>query len=152
LPQNPTQLNSQYSSHTTSQSKKIPGLHHSLAVLVHYLSVNSWYRALQLPQLLNYVERVCHLKDLQREKFDPKNQPNEEYLLWATSAPGLYMARKNYEVLETYGDTALKLAATMLAFWYKRNDRKAGEGDIENAKVCFITNFHLFRVGNHHMF
>lgn len=98
------------------------------------------------------MEKVCHLKDLQKEKFTATKVPNEEYLLWATTSPGLYMSRKNYEVLETYGDTALKLTATMLAYWYKRNDRKAGEGDIENAKVCFITNFHLFRVGNHQMF
>jgi hypothetical protein len=36
----------------------------------------------------------------------------------------------------------------MISFWYKRNDKRAGEGEIENGKVCFITNFHLFRVGN----
>ena len=104
-----------------------------------------------MPQLLNYVEKVLHIKDLKTEHF--KGQlPNEEYLMWATTSPGLYMTRKNYETLETYGDTSLKFAATMLAFWYKRNDRRAGEGDIECAKVCFITNFHLFRVGNHQMF
>ena len=74
-----------------------------------------------------------------------------EYLLWATTAPGLYLARKNYETLETYGDTILKLAATLLAYYSKRNDKKAGEGDIEHAKVCFVTNFHLFRVGNNSM-
>lgn len=89
-----------------------------------------------------------HLKDLKQEKFQGEMKPDEEYLLWATTSPGLFMSRKNYETLETYGDTILKLAATMLAYWYKRNDRKAGEGDIENSKVCFITNFHLFRVGN----
>ncbi len=69
-------------------------------------------------------------------------------MLWATTAPGLHVARKNYETLETYGDTILKLAATMLAYAYKRDDKKAGEGDVEHSKVCFITNFHLFRVGN----
>lgn len=117
----------------------------------HYLDKSSWIRACQLPQLLNYVEKVLHIKDLKTEHF--KGQlPNEEYLMWATTSPGLYMTRKNYETLETYGDTSLKFAATMLAFWYKRNDRRAGEGDIECAKVCFITNFHLFRVGNHQMF
>jgi len=41
----------------------------------------------------------------------------------------------------------LKLAATILAYEWKKNDKKAGEGDIENMKVAFITNFHLFRVG-----
>lgn len=35
----------------------------------------------------------------------------------------------------------------MLAYEWKKDDRKAGEGDIENMKVAFITNFHLFRVG-----
>jgi dsRNA-specific ribonuclease len=97
------------------------------------------------------VEKVLHLKDLKMELFQDQ-KPNEEYLLWATTAPGLHMSRKCYEVLETYGDTCLKFASTMLAYWYKRNDRRAGEGEIENAKVCFITNFHLFRVGNNQMF
>ena len=69
-------------------------------------------------------------------------------MLWATTAPGLYVGRKNYQVLETYGDTILKLAATMLAYFTKRNNKRAGEGDVENSKVCFVTNFHLFRVGN----
>ena len=87
------------------------------------------------------------MKDLKDELFHGM-KPHEEYLLWATTAPGLQISRKVYEVLETYGDTALKFAATMLAYWYKRNDRRAGEGDIEVSKVCFITNFHLFRVGN----
>ncbi len=68
--------------------------------------------------------------------------------MWATTAPGLHVSRKNYETLETYGDTILKLVSTMLAYYYKMNDPKAGEGDIEHSKVCFITNFHLFRVGN----
>lgn len=98
------------------------------------------------------MEKVLHLKDLKSEKFMGQLKPHEEYLLWATTAPGLFMSRKNYETLETYGDTALKFSSTMLAYWYKRNDRRAGEGDIENGKVCFITNFHLFRVGNHQMF
>jgi len=101
---------------------------------------------------MNYVERVLHLKDLKREHFSEAKQPNEEFLLWATTAPGVYMPRKNYETLETYGDTCLKLAATMLAYWYKRTDAKAGEGDVENSKTCFITNYHLFRVGNYQMF
>ena len=100
---------------------------------------------------MNYVEKVVHLKDLKSELFNGK-KPDDEYLLWATTAPGLFMARKNYQTLETYGDTILKFTATMLAFWYKRNDKRSGEGDIENAKVCFVTNYHLFRVGNSLMF
>ena len=99
---------------------------------------------------MNYIERIGLLKDLKQNIF--KGYPfNEEYMLWATTAPGLYVARRNYEVLETYGDTILKLAATMLAYYYKRNDKKAGEGEIEHSKVCFVTNFHIFRVGNNLM-
>jgi hypothetical protein len=70
-----------------------------------------------------------------------------EYLNWALSAGGITSARQTYETLESYGDTVLKLAATLLAYEWKKNDRRAGEGDIENMKVAFITNFHLFRVG-----
>jgi dsRNA-specific ribonuclease len=88
------------------------------------------------------------LKDL-NEEFFKNAQAHPEYLLWATSAPGITSSRKAYETLETYGDTILKLAATMLAYESKRDNPKAGEGDIENSKVVFITNFHLFRVGNH---
>ena len=39
------------------------------------------------------------------------------------------------------------MAATLIAYEWKKDDKKAGEGDIENMKVAFITNFHLFRVG-----
>jgi dsRNA-specific ribonuclease len=70
-----------------------------------------------------------------------------EYLNWATSAGGITSSRQSYETLESYGDTILKLAATLLAYEWKKDDKKAGEGDIENLKVAFITNFHLFRVG-----
>ena len=98
--------------------------------------------------MFNYVERVIYLKDLKSLIFPRYKIKNDEYFLWATTAPGLHLARRNYEVLETYGDTILKFAATMLAYYSKRNDKKAGEGDIEHSKVCFITNFHLFRVGN----
>jgi hypothetical protein len=39
-----------------------------------------------------------------------------ELVLWATSAQGIQATKKSYETLETYGDTILKLAATMLAY------------------------------------
>jgi dsRNA-specific ribonuclease len=39
-----------------------------------------------------------------------------ELAFWATSSIGTFSARKNYETLETYGDTILKLAATFFAF------------------------------------
>lgn len=91
---------------------------------------------------------MCILNDLNEEYFS-KCKVHPEYLLWATSAPGIQSTRKGYETLETYGDTILKLASTMLAYELKKDDPKAGEGDIEHAKVVFITNFHLFRVGNY---
>ena len=71
--------------------------------------------------------------------------------MWACTGSGVTSARRCYEVLETYGDTILKLAATLLAYGLKRKDPKAGEGDIENAKVMFVTNFHVFRVGYHNL-
>lgn len=39
--------------------------------------------------------------------------------------------RRSYEVLETYGDTILKLAATLLAYSLYKADDQAGEGEIE---------------------
>lgn len=77
----------------------------------------------------------------------PENDVLPEYLNWAISAGGITSCRQTYETLESYGDTVLKLAATLLAYEWKKDDRRAGEGDIENMKVAFITNFHLFRVG-----
>ena len=53
--------------------------------------------------------------------------------------------------METYGDTVLKLAATLLAYGLKKNDPKAGEGEIENAKVVFVTNYHVFRIAYHNL-
>ena len=70
-----------------------------------------------------------------------------EYLSWAISAGGISSSRQTFETLESYGDTILKLAATLISYEWKKDDKKAGEGDIENMKVAFITNFHLFRVG-----
>jgi dsRNA-specific ribonuclease len=72
-----------------------------------------------------------------------------EFLLWATTGAGVNSVRRSYEVLETYGDTILKLAATLIAYCIKKEDKKAGEGDIENSKVIYVTNFHVFRVGYH---
>lgn len=72
-------------------------------------------------------------------------------MLWACTGNGVDSTRRSYEVLETYGDTILKLAATLLAYGLKRNDPKAGEGEIENAKQVFVTNFHVFRIGYHNL-
>jgi hypothetical protein len=76
-----------------------------------------------------------------------ENDVHPEYLTWSVSANGLTSSRQTFETMESYGDTVLKLAATLLAYEWKKNDEWAGEGDIENMKVAFITNFHLFRVG-----
>ena len=106
-----------------------------------------------LPLLLNFFERGCLLADLNREHFS-KNEVKHiapEFLLWACTGGGIHSARRCYEVLETYGDTVLKLAATLLAYGVKKDDLSAGEGDIENAKVVFVTNFHVFRVGYHNL-
>ena len=106
-----------------------------------------------LPLLLNYFERGCGLLDINREFFsDPAISPIvPEFLQWAVTGTGINSTRRCYEVLETYGDTVLKLAATLLAYWYKKGDKKAGEGDVENSKVVFVTNFHLFRVGYYNL-
>ena len=41
-----------------------------------------------------------------------------EFVLWATSAPDNKASKKCYETLETYGDTILKLAATLLSYYH----------------------------------
>lgn len=104
-----------------------------------------------VPHLLNYFERGCLLTDANEEVFARNNvgQVVPEFMLWASTGGGVNSARRCYQVLETYGDTVLKLSATLLAFEMKRADPKAGEGEIENAKVVFVTNFHVFRVGYH---
>jgi hypothetical protein len=103
-----------------------------------------------LPLLLNFFERGCLLQDLNIEHFGSKvGFVAPEFLLWSATGAGVNSVRRSYEVLETYGDTILKLAATMIAYCIKKEDKKAGEGDIENSKVIYVTNFHVFRVGYH---
>ncbi len=72
-----------------------------------------------------------------------------EFLLWAISGGGIAASRRSYEVLETYGDTILKLAATICAYQIFKGDASAGEGELESTKVLFVTNFHTCRVGYH---
>ena len=93
------------------------------------------------------------MADLNKEHFSKNDVAHvaPEFLLWACTGGGIHSARRCYEVLETYGDTVLKLAATLLAYSIKKDDLTAGEGDIENAKVIFVTNFHVFRVGYHNL-
>jgi len=41
-----------------------------------------------------------------------------EFLLWATCSAGISATQKNYQTLETYGDTILKIAGTVLGYFY----------------------------------
>ena len=104
-----------------------------------------------LPLLLNFFERGCLLADVNKEHFvgNQVSRIAPEFLLWACTGAGVSSVRRSYEVLETYGDTILKLAATLLAYALRKSDMHAGEGEIENDKVIFVTNFHIFRVGYH---
>lgn len=105
-----------------------------------------------MPLLMNYFERGALLIDINKQIFSEEVSPVvPEFLLWAMTGAGIHSTRRCYEVLETYGDTILKLAATLLAFWLKKEDTRATEGDIENAKGCFVTNFHTFRIGYHNL-
>jgi len=100
--------------------------------------------------LNNYLKPGDQIVSRSKSKQEVQSFRNDvlpEYLNWATSAAGITSTRQTYETLESYGDTVLKLAATLLSYEWKKDDKRAGEGDIENMKVAFITNFHLFRVG-----
>jgi len=94
-----------------------------------------------------FIQKRFQSLSVNVEKEAILNNVLPEYLYWAVSAAGVTSCRQTYETLESYGDTVLKFAATLLSYEWKKDDRKAGEGDIENMKVAFITNFHLFRVG-----
>lgn len=41
----------------------------------------------------------------------------------------------------------MKLAATLTAYQVYKKDSKAGEGEVENTKVLFVTNFNTYRIG-----
>lgn len=53
--------------------------------------------------------------------------------------------------MESYGDTILKLAATLLAYELKKENKKAGEAEIDSLKTAFVTNFTVFRVGYYNL-
>lgn len=124
----------------------------SVSICRHFFDIDLFHQNLgSLPLLLNFFERGSIMQDVNNELFSsPKVMTvAPEFLLWATTGGGVNSVRRSYEVLETYGDTVLKLAATLIAYCIKKGDRKAGEGDIENSKVIYVTNFHVFRVGFH---
>jgi len=56
-------------------------------------------------------------------------------------------AKRCYETLETYGDTILKLASTLLAYDKLESNPKADEKKINDMKNSFVTNLFLFRIG-----
>jgi len=99
--------------------------------------------------LMNAFERSCLLKDINTQIFGKVSHVCPEFLLWAISGSGIAASRRSYEVLETYGDTILKLAATLCAYNIYKSDVSAGEGELENTKVLFVTNFNTYRVGYH---
>ena len=66
---------------------------------------------------------------------------------WATQCQGTTISKKCYETLETYGDTILKLAATLLAYNHLESDDRAGESKVARLKDAFVTNMFLFKIG-----
>ncbi len=57
-------------------------------------------------------------------------------------------SRKCYQTLETYGDTVLKLAGTLLAYNYlSKSVVDFDENKIDSLKNQFITNLYFLRVG-----
>ena len=72
-----------------------------------------------------------------------------EFTVWATSNPGVNSSKKSFQTLETYGDTVLKLAATLLSYNYclKYEKETADESKIDSLKIAFITNLYFLRVG-----
>ena len=49
--------------------------------------------------------------------------------------------------METYGDTILKLAGTILAYDHSQADNKADENKVCRLKDAFVTNIFLFKIG-----
>jgi dsRNA-specific ribonuclease len=57
-----------------------------------------------------------------------------ELALWATSCSGTSHSKKNYQTLETYGDTILKLAATFYSYKHFEDDKRAQENEMTGLK------------------
>lgn len=72
---------------------------------------------------------------------------NPTFAQWATSSSGTASSKKCYETLETYGDTILKLAGTLLAYDYLQADPKANESKVARLKDSFVTNLFLVKIG-----
>lgn len=115
------------------------------SIYKHYLNVEQWNRASQLPIVLSFFERCLNSTHLVA-KLGLFVHP--EFAVWATSCPGTKSSKKSYETLETYGDTILKLAATMLSYQKLSKDNKTDEKRMNDMKNSFITNLNLFRLGS----
>ncbi len=72
---------------------------------------------------------------------------NPTFAQWATSSSSTASSKKCYETLETYGDTILKLAATLLAYNYFSADTKATESKLAKLKDSVVTNQFLEKFG-----
>jgi dsRNA-specific ribonuclease len=114
-------------------------------VYEHYLNAQQWDRGSQLPMVMHFVERMAHVQHLIQRLGGEYLHP--EFVLWATSAKGTRSSRKCYQTLETYGDTVLKVSATLLAYSRLQADHKKGEKDVDDIKNALINNIHLYRIG-----
>jgi len=73
---------------------------------------------------------------------------NTKYLIWATSTKAT-SEEMNYEPLETYGDTIIKLASTWIIY-DQLKEIDVGENEISEYRCVFLTNMELFRVAIDH--
>jgi dsRNA-specific ribonuclease len=126
---------------TTSQGRPIFS---AVQIYKHYLTQQQWDRATQLPSVLANFERMLHCHSLIAHLGEPLNPT---FIQWATQATGTSSGKKCYETLETYGDTILKLAGTLLAYNKYENDDRADENRVCRMKDSFVTNMFLFKIG-----
>lgn len=103
-----------------------------------------WNRAAQLPPVLANFERNLYTHTLIAKIGVPLNPT---FVQWATQCQGTTSSKKCYETLETYGDTILKLAATLLAYDHLQADERAGESKVARLKDAFVTNMFLYKIG-----
>ena len=69
-------------------------------------------------------------------------------MVWATSNAGVFSSRKCYQTLETYGDTVLKLAGTILSYNYcMKYEKNPDERKMDQMRTNFITNLYFLRIG-----
>ena len=97
-----------------------------------------------MPAVLANFERQQYCHELIASVGIPINPT---FAQWATSSSGTSSSKKCYETLETYGDTILKLAGTILAYDHLESDPKANENKVARLKDSFITNLFLVKIG-----